>query len=184
MSRLTALHSKSTVSGRRRTLILLLWETADAMLDELVERLAAAGYTDVRPTDSRVFGNLDPGGTRLIELAARARMTHQSMSELVASLETRGYLERQPDPADRRARLIRLTGLGRSLQRLALREIADIESTWLRWMGRGTGANLQAALLRALDAHLQARPGRPVSAAPSQVSTTKAEAMSSSAVHS
>jgi DNA-binding MarR family transcriptional regulator len=145
--------------GRRRTLILLFRETADVMIDELVARLGAAGFPDIRPADSRVFGNLDPGGTRLIELAARARMTHQSMGELVASLEARGYLERQPDPTDRRARLVRLTQRGRQVQRQALAEITQIEATWLGWMGRGRGANLQVALQRALESHARARNG-------------------------
>jgi DNA-binding MarR family transcriptional regulator len=138
-------------------LILLFWEAADAMIDELVTRIVAAGYRDIRTADSRVFGNLDSGGTRLIELAARARMTHQSMSELVSSLEARGYVERHQDPEDRRARLIRLSSTGRQVQRLAIREIAKIESTWLRWMGEDAGPNLDAALIRALESHSRSR---------------------------
>ncbi len=38
-----------------------------------------------------------------------ARASPQSMGELVDDLETKGYVERRPDPADRRAKRIHLT---------------------------------------------------------------------------
>ena len=46
-------------------------------------------------------------------IAAQAGMTTQSMGELVDDLVTKGYLRRQEDPADRRAKRIYLTGKGR-----------------------------------------------------------------------
>ena len=42
-------------------------------------------------------------------LAERAAITKQSMAELVAHLERHGYVERVPDPTDRRAKLVRST---------------------------------------------------------------------------
>ncbi|HET7094567.1 MAG TPA: MarR family transcriptional regulator, partial [Thermomicrobiales bacterium] len=77
--------------------------------------------------------------------------THQAMGELVASLEERGYLERRPDPADRRARLICFTPRGRTLMRLALAELAEIESTWLRQVEQEPRADLRAALANAAN---------------------------------
>jgi DNA-binding MarR family transcriptional regulator len=76
------------------TLISLLRHTAQLMVAELVERLAAAGYGDVPAAAHPVFENIDRDGTRLTELAARADMTHQSMGELIDTLEQRGYVER------------------------------------------------------------------------------------------
>jgi len=73
---------------------------------------------------------LDPGGTRLTELAARAGITHQSMSELVSVLERRGYLERRADPVDGRARIVCLTDKAKQMLRLALKEGAVIEADW------------------------------------------------------
>ena len=49
------------------------------------------------------------------ELAARAQITKQSMAELVAHLEQYGYVERIPDPADGRAKLVRATIRGRAV---------------------------------------------------------------------
>jgi len=42
-------------------------------------------------------------GARLSELAARLRIAPRSATEVVDSLEARGWVVRQPDPADRRA---------------------------------------------------------------------------------
>lgn len=131
---------------RGHTLITLFRHTLDAMVDELIERLHAAGYTDIRPAHSRVFENLDPDGTRLTTVAERARMTHPSMSELITSLEQLGYVERVNDPADGRVRMVRLTTGGRTLQRLALAEIAEIETEWTRRLGPAVGPGLTQAL--------------------------------------
>ncbi len=52
---------------------------------------------------------VDPEGTRLSVLAARAQIAKQTATALVDRLERAGYVERVPDPADGRARLVRLT---------------------------------------------------------------------------
>ena len=52
-------------------------------------------------------------GLRLTDIAAQAGMAPQSMGELVEDLVAKGYLRRQEDPADRRAKRIYLTGKGR-----------------------------------------------------------------------
>src|SRR3954454_15386779 len=123
---------------RRVTLIALFRHTAQRMVAELVEALHDAGYTDISATHQAGFENLDPDGTRLTVLAARAGMTHQSMGELVRELERRGYLERVADPADGRARIVRLTKRGRDVVRLAVATIAEIEARWIEsWQQAG-----------------------------------------------
>jgi DNA-binding MarR family transcriptional regulator len=79
-------------------------------------------------------------------------MTHQSMGELIDTLEQRGYVERQPDPADRRARLVCLTSKGRQMARIALHEIADIEADWTQaWQAAGLRSDLRTVLEHALS---------------------------------
>ena len=70
---------------------------------ELHDRLAAAGYPDIRLPHGTVFGCIRSEGSRLTELAAAARITKQAMGEATSDLERLGYLERVPDPTDRRA---------------------------------------------------------------------------------
>jgi DNA-binding MarR family transcriptional regulator len=145
------------------TLIALFRETARLMVDELVERLHAAGYRDHTAAHHPVFENIDRDGTRLTVLAARAGMTHQSMGELVQTLERRGYLERRPDPCDGRATLVLLTRHGRQAARRAIEEIAEIEAAWLeRFRRAGLDVDLRAMLeeaLREREAERKARIG-------------------------
>ena len=135
----------------RATLIGLFRRAAQSMVEQLVQRLAAAGYEDLPAAYHPVFENIDQGGTRLTVLAARAGMTHQSMGELVRTLELRGYVERAPDPNDGRARLVRLSAKGRQMVKTALVEIAVIERDWLIRLSHVEGpASLRDALERAV----------------------------------
>lgn len=140
-----------TRQARAITLIALLRRTSRAMVEEITERMEAAGYPDSPPRHHPVFEAIDPGGTRLTVLASRAGITHQAMGELVAELEQRALVERVPDPHDRRARLIRLTDDGREIVRAALREIAAIERAWTRrWQQGGLQGDVRTAFEAAL----------------------------------
>jgi DNA-binding MarR family transcriptional regulator len=130
------------------SIIALFRNTARLMVDELVERLDAAGYPDISATYHPVFENIDRDGTRLTDLAARAAMTHQSMGELVATLEQRGYVERRPDPSDGRARLVALTPQGRRLVRISITELNAIEA---KWQARWRRANYRGGLRHLLE---------------------------------
>src|SRR3954452_8298737 len=145
---------------RRVTLIALFRHTAQRMVAELVQALHDAGYTDISATHQAVFENLDPDGTRLTVLAARAGITHQSMGELVGELERRGYVERVADPSDGRARIVRLTGRGRQVVRVAVEAIAQIEARWLdAWQQAGVHGNVADALRSRLEQQDRGSPG-------------------------
>lgn len=124
----------------------LLRDAWHGFLDELFIRLAANGFDDLRPAYSPVFQHLERGGTRIGVLAERARMTNQSMGYLVDALEKRGYVERRPDPADRRAALVVITDRGRAEIAMARRLIAEIEQEWEDRVGSKPMATLREAL--------------------------------------
>ena len=75
-------------------------------------------------------------------------MTKQSVGEVTTDLEQRGYVERVPDPADGRAKIIRLTERGHQAQTLGFELIAEIEREW----GERIGEERVAALRDALEA--------------------------------
>lgn len=144
---------------RPTSLIALFRRSARLMVDDLVQRLAVAGYDDLPAAYHPVFENLDRGGTRLTVLAERAGMTHQSMGELVRTLVSRGYVERGPDPTDARVRLVVLTHKGRRMTRVAIREIASIQDEWLR---RLSAVETPGGLVGALQVAIaELDPGRP-----------------------
>jgi len=97
---------------------------------ELFARLAEAGYPEVRPVHGCVFGTIGDGGDRLTALADRARMTKQSVGEVVSELERLGYVERVPDPSDGRAKIIKLTERGQGAYDLAFATIEAIQRRW------------------------------------------------------
>jgi DNA-binding MarR family transcriptional regulator len=114
--------------------------------DELYRRFAAVGFGDIRPGHGCVFGNIDPEGSRLTDIAERARMTKQSVGEVAADLERRGYLERLPDATDGRVKIIRLTDRGREAQRVGREVIDEIEREWAERYGEARIAELRETL--------------------------------------
>jgi DNA-binding MarR family transcriptional regulator len=126
--------------------IRLLDAALDEFVDELSERVAMTDYADIRVSHGCVFGNIDPKGSRLTDLAERAHMTKQSVGEITSDLEQRGYVERIPDPGDGRAKIIRLTERGRDAQLLGRGLIDDIERKWAERFGEERVAALRDAL--------------------------------------
>jgi DNA-binding MarR family transcriptional regulator len=78
----------------------------------VLELLADAGQAPIRLSHINMTRNLDIAGTRITELARRAAMTKQAMSELVAQCETTGLVTRLADPTDARAKIIIFTEAG------------------------------------------------------------------------
>lgn len=92
--------------GRRMNEALRLFEA------RIVETLRADGHDALTVAHINLTRNLDEEGTRLTELARRAAMTKQSMSELVDQVERTGLIEKRPDPTDGRAKLVCFTAAG------------------------------------------------------------------------
>ena len=127
-------------------LIALLQDVQRQMADELHARLGKLGYPEIRPAHGCVFGNMRPHGVRLTDIAERSRITKQSVGEIVTNLEELGYVERVPDPEDKRAKLVRLTKQGQIVQDAAFEIFADIEAEWAERIGKKKVAALRAAL--------------------------------------
>ncbi len=93
---------------------------------------------------------LDPhDGIRLTALAEPALLTKQSMGYLVDDLEAHGYVERVPDPTDRRAKVVRLTARGREVEETVRAVIHQLEAEWAARLGEDDYAHL-LRLLRTL----------------------------------
>lgn len=125
----------------------VLLELAYKQLDAtLIDRLHAAGYDDIRPAHSQVFGAIAAEGSRVGEMAAQAGITQQSMSELVDSLERLGYVERRPDPRDRRARIVAFTERGWQSVRAGIATVDAIEADWAGRIGARRAQAFREAL--------------------------------------
>jgi len=82
------------------------------VLGQLVRRLRAEHRFPL--SQGTVLGRLDREGAQSVsDLAASERVRPQSMAQTVADLEADGFVERSPDPGDRRRALVSLTATGR-----------------------------------------------------------------------
>lgn len=86
--------------------------------EQIFSGVVAAGYDDLNPAHVGLFRYPTLDGQRPTELADQLQITKQSVNDLLGHLEQRGYLGRELDPADGRARVVRLTTKGRRLEKL------------------------------------------------------------------
>ncbi len=93
----------------------------------------------------------NPAGMRLTDLATRAGITKQSMSELVNAMVDAGYVERVADEDDGRARRLRLTRKGRSVGRIARELVRQVEAEWAEAVGRKRVEELRDTLERVVE---------------------------------
>lgn len=113
----------------------LLFIASRALEKRAYDAVVAAGVDDITLAQARIASRIGPDGTRVGELAEQARVTKQTAGFLVEQLETAGYVERVRDPADGRARLVRLTARAEPLVRVADAEVRRALDEWRDHVG-------------------------------------------------
>jgi DNA-binding MarR family transcriptional regulator len=133
----------------------LLGDVRDGLVHEVQRRLAEAGFADVRASHDCVFRHLTPEGVRLRDLAELSEMTAPAIGEHVDELERLGYVERVPDPSDRRAKLIRPTKQGSRFMKAAYDALAQIEREWSDAVGAKALSRLRDELAKVRSLQLR-----------------------------
>ncbi|THF66760.1 winged helix-turn-helix transcriptional regulator [Deinococcus sp. Arct2-2] len=128
----------------------LLHRAARAYNVLALEKLHAQGHTSLSLAHTNLLPHLDTEGTRIVTLAERAGMTKQAAGQLVAELETHGYVERQPDPADGRATRVQFTAAGWQYLLDAQETKRAIEDEYQAELGHPLWEQLNEALHRLL----------------------------------
>ena len=123
----------------------LLGQAWTVLGHRILDGVQAAGHP-IRMAHSIVFVHIELAGIRLTELAARTSMTPQAMGELVDDLQRLGYLERIPDPSDRRAKLIVLTDRGLDTLQAGFDTISATEADLADLLGTRRLKELRAGL--------------------------------------
>ena len=114
--------------------------------DEMYAGVVAAGFDDLNPAHVGLWRYPGVEGLRPSQLADRVEITKQSVNDLLRHLEEHGYLERMPDPADGRARVIRLTSKGRRLSETIYAEAGAAQRRIAEILGPRRFAQLQSSL--------------------------------------
>jgi DNA-binding MarR family transcriptional regulator len=113
--------------------------------------LRAAGFDGIRPAHANVFPFVPAEGIQVSELAQLARVRKQTMAQAVEQLERLGYVERRPDPRDRRARLVFLTERGAAVRPVTHAAGARVEARWAELTSEREIESLRRSLQRLLE---------------------------------
>ena len=98
--------------------------------NQVHEAMQKAGFDGIGAANANVIPFVPEEGIQVSELAQLARVRKQSMAQSVEQLEKQGYLERRPDPSDRRARLVFLTEPGKAVRPVAVKAGREVERRW------------------------------------------------------
>ena len=129
----------------------LVMQVARGLRRRFAATLEPWGVTPHESRALRVIGEHEP--TRLGVVAQHLRIAPRSVTDVVDSLEARGFVAREPDPSDRRATRVALTAQGREvLDELDTARRADQESYFAELSDRD-----RAALTRILGRLLEER---------------------------
>lgn len=108
---------------------------------------------DQRPAHGSIMEQLDfEDGQRLTDLADGAGIAPQSAGELVDQLESLGYVERRPDPDDRRAKRIYRTIKAKKASKAAIDAAQKSEHELKQLLGKKRLDALRNALEQIVEA--------------------------------
>ena len=123
-----------------------LLESYRAVSAEIEAALADRGALGISPGQASALLLIDRSGVRLSDLALRAGISKQAMMEMVDALEQGGSVRRKSDPADARAKVVRLTARGSRQRAEARRAVTTVEGRLRRRLGERRYEQLKQTL--------------------------------------
>jgi DNA-binding MarR family transcriptional regulator len=90
-------------------------------------------------------------GLRMGDLARRARLSKQTMTQLIRRLERDGLVERRPDPSDARASLIFLTARSRRFEPVVAATLRELEGSVRSRLGAERVSEVKEALRELME---------------------------------
>jgi DNA-binding MarR family transcriptional regulator len=151
MQKTTAQQNKEIAFKLSNNLARLLREFSKDYERRIYAELANRGFTDVRSAHGSVFANLGMGAVRVTELAERAQVTQQAMGKMLKELEQMGYISRDIDPADKRAKEIKMTDRGVELTMHCLEVADEVHAFYTERIGAEQLAELEGQLRDAVN---------------------------------
>ncbi|MFG1925029.1 MarR family winged helix-turn-helix transcriptional regulator [Cryptosporangium sp. NPDC048952] len=131
-------------------LALLLLGGFRSLADRATAELAARGYEDVRPVHDFALTAILSGADNASELGRRMSVTKQSAAKTIAVLEERGYVAREPDPADGRRMRLHVTERGLAMRREGEAIFDEMREQWEEQVGAEALRGVEDALRQLL----------------------------------
>jgi Mn-dependent DtxR family transcriptional regulator len=115
------LHDEATLGDH-------LLDVQRALLVELYDRLAVAGFADLTLETTALFKDVAPGGSAIGDVAARAQLSLEAARHAAEVLAERGYARIEDD-------VVRLTEKGWAAVGAGRRALREIEESWAQRIG-------------------------------------------------
>jgi DNA-binding MarR family transcriptional regulator len=100
------------VASEGDTLLRLLAHAEQIVAHQLLTQLKNLGYDNISLAELRIMQQLCLSGMRMTELVSQTKLSKQAISQLIFSLENKGFLTTRSDPDDRRVKTITYTKQG------------------------------------------------------------------------
>ncbi|MGW1991253.1 MarR family winged helix-turn-helix transcriptional regulator [Embleya sp. NPDC001921] len=127
---------------------LLLGSAYQAFVQELHAHLAERGFPVMGSSYGFVLRTLDREATTATQLGERLGITAQGAAKVVDEMVAVGYVERRPDPTDKRAKRLHLAPGGVAM----LTAVREFHAEYERRLTQQVGAQDVAAVRRVLAA--------------------------------
>ena len=111
------------------------------------EVLSEVGCEDVPRNGIFVIGAVARGGSPLSDIIASLGVSKQAAGQLVDTLVVRGYLERSPDPDDRRRMTVDLTDRGRTAAEATWTAVNEVDTALADRVGADAVAITRSTLV-------------------------------------
>jgi DNA-binding MarR family transcriptional regulator len=109
--------------------------------------LQAIGADDLPRNGATLLAGIAAAGRTRPDLPGGLGVTKQAISQAIETLARRGYLERNPDPGDRRRISLTLTSRGQEVFDAVVRGVESVDARLLERVPAGQVAAMRSALL-------------------------------------
>jgi len=135
MDKSTSEQNQDVAYKLSNNLVRLLLEFSKDFERRILKALQKRGHEKVRPSHSILFSNLGLGAVRVTELAKRAQVTQQAMGKMLKEVERLGYISRNIDATDKRAKEISLTPLGVKMVEDSMEVVEEVRRHYAQQVG-------------------------------------------------
>ena len=127
-------------------LALLLLGGYRTLVEGAMAELAARGHADFRPAHEFAMRAIAAGADSASDLGRRTSVSKQAAAKTIAVLLERGYVSREPDPADSRRKRLAVTPRGRAVLAEGEAVFEELRAGWAARIGATELAALEEQL--------------------------------------
>lgn len=99
------------------------------------EAASQGSEAPLQAAQARLLDLIPPSGGRVTDLAAAMRISKQGLGQVATQLADMGCVDVLPDPADKRAKLVRRTSRGDDIRQAMRATIAQVQQRWCHEVG-------------------------------------------------